>query len=134
MIVGLFVTLVGTIVTDQDGFARMFSEGTRILAGQRRHPRWMDDERKLRRLYALGLLALLPIGLLLLTGKPLALLQIAGAIEAAHIPLVTALVLYLNRTRLTGDQRPSLATVAANGIAAAFFLVFAALYVRQLLG
>ncbi|WP_438029893.1 hypothetical protein [Sorangium sp. So ce233] len=133
MILGLFVTLTGTVLSDQDGFGRMFSEGTRILLrGRGARGGWLRDERLVRRLYVLGLLMVVPIAVHLAVDEPITLLQLAGAIEAAQIPIVTVLVLCLNRRRLAPERRPSLGSVIANGLSAAFFAVFAALYAWQL--
>jgi hypothetical protein len=131
MVLGVFVGFWDTVLSNTDGFGRMFADGTRIVArplGLR--GRWADEER-LRRFHVVGLITLLPLGLCLLVGSPVALLAIAGAIEAAHIPVVAALTLLLNR-RLPADLRPSWPTAAAVGGAALFFAGFAAFYLARL--
>jgi hypothetical protein len=93
----------------------------------------LTAESLLRRLYVLVLVTLLPIALYLLTGEPVGLLKVAGAIEASHIPIVASLTLYLNRRRLPEELRPSWPAFLLTATAALFFAVFAAIYLLQLL-
>ena len=74
------------------------------------------------------LFTLLPIELYLIFGEPVALLKIAGAIEAVHIPVVTGLMLYLNRRTLPADLRPSWFAFAMTALAGLFFAAFAVIY------
>jgi hypothetical protein len=95
MIAIVFITFCSTTLSVQDGFGRMFADGTNILfQGFGVQGRW-TNEKFLRKAYIVGLLAVLPIGIYLFFGQPIALLQLAGGIEAAHIPIVTGLTLYL---------------------------------------
>lgn len=79
-------------------------------------------------------MTVLPIGLYLIAGQPVTLLKAAGAIEAAHIPVVTALTLYVNRKKLPRELQPSWPTFVATALAGTFFAVFAGLYVVQIAG
>ena len=130
MLVGLLVGFWSTVLSNQDGFARMFAHGTRLIV--RRGGRWADDA-FLRRAFVFVHLSALPIGLFLLVGKPVTLLKVSGAIEAAHLPVLAALALYLNRRRLPEALRPSRLSVLGTAVAAAFFAAFAALYLYRLL-
>ncbi len=58
-------------------------------------------------------------------GQPVGLLQTAGAIEAAHIPIVTGLTLYLNHRILPKELQPSKIIFAGTAIAGIFFAGFA---------
>jgi hypothetical protein len=80
------------------------------------------------------LVTLLPIGLYLIAGKPVALLKVAGAIEAAHIPVVAGLTLYLNHRHLPADLRPSWPVVGMTALAGLFFAAFAVFYAARLIG
>jgi hypothetical protein len=80
------------------------------------------------------LLAALPIAVYLFFGEPVGLLQTAGAIEAAHIPIVTGLTLYLNHRMLPRKLQPSTFTFWATVIAGLFFAGFAVTYLLQLTG
>ncbi|ACO48188.2 Nramp family divalent metal transporter [Deinococcus deserti] len=131
MVTAVVVTFSSTILSAQDGFARMFSGGVRTLLtgfGVRAsevNRTWM------RRGVVVGLLVALPIGAYLLFGEPVALLQLAGAIEAAHIPVVALLTLLLNRRALPQELQPSGLALAATALAAVFFAAFAAYYMYQ---
>jgi Mn2+/Fe2+ NRAMP family transporter len=130
MVAAVFVGFWDTVLADQDGFGRMFANGTRLLAPGLRG-RWAD-EALLQRTYLLVLLTVLPIGLYLAAGEPVGLLKLAGAVEAAHIPVVAGLTLYLNRRRLPEGLRPSWPTSVCTVLAAIFFTAFAGVYVLQL--
>lgn len=134
MIAIVFVTFCSTVLSVQDGFGRMFADGTRILLqGFGKQGRW-TNEQFLQKFYIAVLTAALPIAVYLFFGQPVGLLQTAGAIEAAHIPIVTGLTLYLNHRSLSKELRPSSFSFWATAIAGLFFAVFAIVYLLQLLG
>lgn len=145
MIGGVLLGFWSTVVSDQDGFARLFANATRLLRiGHSRAPAQASgdgqrggawtNERFLKRAYLVGLLTLAPLALYLVIGRPVRLLQIAGAIEAAHLPVLAGLTLYLNRRELPMDLRPSRLAFWGTVLAGAFFAGFALLYVADLLG
>jgi Mn2+/Fe2+ NRAMP family transporter len=132
MIVAVFVGFWDTVLSDQDGHSRLFANGTRLLL----RPfglsgRW-TDEAFLQRAFVLVLVTASPILLYLAIDQPVRLLKVAGAIEAVHIPVVAALVLFLNRTLLPRDLRPSWFVFLATALAGLFFAVFAVLYLAGL--
>ncbi|MBD2773712.1 Nramp family divalent metal transporter [Iningainema tapete] len=134
MVAIVFITFCSTTLSVEDGFGRMFADGTQIiLQGFGVQGRW-NNEKFLQRFYIVVLLAVLPIAIYLFFGEPVGLLQTAGAIEAAHIPIVTGLTLYLNYQMLPKELRPSKFTFGATAIAGIFFAVFAVIYLYQLLG
>ena len=135
MIAIVFITFCSTTLSVQDGFGRMFADGTQILVQGfgRQTGRWVN-EKFLRKFYIVLLLAILPIAVYLIFGQPVALLQIAGGIEAAHIPVVAGLTLYLNRIMLPKDLQPSKFIFTGTVISALFFAAFAVIYVLKLLG
>ena len=92
------------------------------------------DEKRLMRLYLVLLVTVFPILLFVLVGEPVAILKIAGTIEAIHIPIVGALVLHLNHRQLPKGLRPGRVTLGLAYAAIVFFGGFAALYVLQQIG
>jgi len=135
MIAIVFITFCSTTLSVQDGFGRMFADGTQILLRGFgiRQGRWVN-ETFLRKLYIVVLLATLPIAVYLFFGRPVGLLQTAGAIEAAHIPVVAGLTLFLNHRLLSRQLRPSKLTFWGTVIAGVFFAAFAVIYLLQLIG
>jgi Mn2+/Fe2+ NRAMP family transporter len=132
MITAVFVGFWDTVLSDQDGFGRMFTGGTRALLKQ--YPgrfKWAT-EKVLKRIFVVGLVTVLPIVLYLLMGEPVGLLKIAGAIEACHIPTLVVLVLYLNYKDLPEELKPSIFTVTMTALAGLFFAVFAVIYIMQI--
>ena len=128
MVLGVFVGFWDTVLSDQDGHGRMFADGTRLmLPAVRKY-----SELAVRRTFVIGLVTVLPIVLYAIVGEPVALLKAAGAIEAAHIPVVTGLTLYLNRTHLPRALRPSWASFTAATGAGLFFAAFAVYYVMEM--
>ncbi|MGB3263554.1 MAG: Nramp family divalent metal transporter [Microcoleus sp.] len=134
MVAIVFITFCSTTLSVQDGFGRMFADGTQILLqGFGVRNRW-TNEKFLQRFYIAGLLAVLPIAIYLIFGEPVALLQIAGGIEAAHIPIVTGLTLYVNHRMLPDELRPSKLIWGGTVTAGIFFAGFAVIYLLQLTG
>ncbi|MBW4518046.1 MAG: Nramp family divalent metal transporter [Timaviella obliquedivisa GSE-PSE-MK23-08B] len=135
MIAIVFITFCSTTLSVQDGFGRMFADGTRILLQEFgiREGQW-TNEKFLRKFYIVFLLAVLPIAVYLFFGTPVALLQTAGAIEAAHIPVVAGLTLFLNYRMLPKKLRPTGFSFWGTLLAGLFFAVFAFIYLLQLTG
>jgi hypothetical protein len=52
--------------------------------------------------------------------------------EAAHIPFITGLTLYLNHRSLPPELRPSWFALAVTALAGRFFVGFAAIYLSRL--
>lgn len=130
MILAVFVGFWDTVLSDQDGFGRMFADSTRILArehGARRVP----SEAALRRGFVVVLLAVVPVALYLARGNPVGLLKLAGAIEAAHIPVLAGLTLYLNRREVPSPLAASRPVTIATAAAGIFFAAFAVFYVVE---
>lgn len=131
MVLALFVGFWTTVLTDQDGWGRLFAHGTRRLPGLgTKTERW--SEVQLMRAFVVALVIVAPSLLFLAVGEPVALLKVAGAIEAIHIPIVGVLILALNRRLLPRDLQASWPTKALGWAAVAFFGGFAALYVVEL--
>jgi len=134
MVAIVFITFCSTTLSVQDGFGRMFADGTQILLqGFGVQGRW-TNEKFLQRFYIIVLLTVLPIAIYLIFGEPVSLLQIAGGIEAAHIPIVTGLTLYVNHRMLPKELRPSKFIWGGTVIAGIFFACFAVIYLLQLTG
>lgn len=133
MVGGVFVGLWQAALSNQDGFARMFADGTALLAkGAGKSGRFVDRP-FLKRAFVVVLLTVLPIALYLARGKPIGLLKISGAIEAAHIPVVAWLALLLNRRHLHEKLRPNLFSLVMTAGAGLFFAVFALIYLFEFL-
>ena len=134
MITAVFIGFWDTVLSDQDGFGRMFGGGSAILLKGRKGAGKWADEVFLKKFFVVVLVTVLPVIVYLLIGEPITLLKIAGAIEAAHIPVVAGLTLYLNQKKLPVDLRPGLFTLTMTAAAGLFFALFAAVYVLQLTG
>jgi hypothetical protein len=132
MITAVFVGFWDTVLSDQDGFGRMFTGGTRLLMKRSGVKAKWATEKVLNRIAVVGLVTIAPIGLYLIMGEPVSPLKIAGAVEAAHIPVLVVLVLYLNKKKLAPALQPSTFTFVATALAGIFFAAFAIVYVMQL--
>ena len=131
MVTAVFVGFWDTVRSDQDGHGRTFAAGLTLVLPRSLRARARDEE-TLQKAVVVILVTILPIALYLIAGQPVNLLKLAGAIEAAHIPIVTGLVLYLNRTRLPRELQPSNATFVVTSAAGAFFASFAVFYLTTL--
>jgi Mn2+/Fe2+ NRAMP family transporter len=134
MILGVFIGFWDTVLSDQDGFGRMFAGGSMLLLRPLKLlPRW-TNEAFLKKFFVVFIVTLLPIALYLWIGEPVRLLKIAGVIEAAHIPVLVVLILFLNHNKLPPELRPSFFTTILTSIAGLFFAAFAVIYLLQLTG
>jgi Mn2+/Fe2+ NRAMP family transporter len=134
MITAVFVGFWDTVLSDQDGFGRMFAGGTRLLLKNLSLSAKWATEKMLQKIFVIGLVTVAPVVLYLLFGEPVGLLKIAGAVEAAHIPILVVLILYLNHKRLPVDLRPSVFTFLLTALAGVFFGGFAIIYTLQVSG
>lgn len=135
-VTGIMIALLGTILSNQDGYGRMFADGTVILlmpllkkkelvnpglpdtAEDKAKPRdgldgrkkkitsFLLDKKKLRVIYAIVLGAALPLVAFFIVRDPVEILSIAGTVAAVHTPVVVFLTLHLNRNRLPKPLRP----------------------------
>ncbi|HEX5541326.1 MAG TPA: Nramp family divalent metal transporter [Micromonospora sp.] len=158
MVVAVFIGFWDTVLSDQDGFSRMFASGARLLRRPTARttptrgtsgpaaaaspavasPAGGPDaagtadvdaaDRRIRRWIVLLGLAVAPTALYLVVGQPVTLLKAAGAIEAAHIPVVAGLTLYLNHRDLPRRLRPGPVAITGTSIAGLFFVAFTAFY------
>jgi Mn2+/Fe2+ NRAMP family transporter len=134
MILAIFVTFISTMLSSQDGFSRMFADGSAILTAKSKLPARWKDPVFLQKFFLVMLLCILPAVLYSIAGEPVGLLKIAGAIEACHIPVVAFLVLYLNQKTLHKALRPGAVSLIFTGVAGLFFAVFAIVYILELAG
>ena len=132
MVTGVFIGFWDTVLSDQDGFGRMFAGGIRTLANKTQlKKKWMN-EKFLQRFFVVTICTVLPVILYLWMGEPVSLLKIAGVIEAAHIPFLVALVLIMNLRKLPAELKPSVFTVIMTCISGLFFAVFTIIYLLNL--
>jgi Mn2+/Fe2+ NRAMP family transporter len=134
MIVAVFIGFWDTVLSDQDGFGRMFGGGIHLINKKLNIKKKWNNEAFLRKLAVVFIVTIFPIILYLLVGEPVGLLKIAGAIEAAHIPIVTFLTLYLNYKELPPGLKPGWFSIIPTILAGLFFAVFAVIFVLQISG
>lgn len=136
LIIGIMIALLGTILSNQDGYGRMFADGTVILAmpflkkkklidpalpdaaeekaepleeqdtKRRMVTSLILDKKSLRVFYAIFIGAALPILAFFLVRDPVEILDVAGTVAAVHTPVVVFLTLHLNRAKLPKLVRP----------------------------
>ena len=135
MLYAVFVTFLSTLLSGQDGFSRMFADGTKILTAGRTNAdgKWADTG-YLQKVFLIVLLGIFPAILFVVVGESVGLLKVAGAIEACHIPVVATLILYINRKELPDGLKPSVFATIVTGLAGLTFVLFAVAYIIQLTG
>lgn len=136
LIIGIMIALLGTILSNQDGYGRMFADGTAILSmpflkkrkiidpelpveaeevatplkeqnrKRKKIASLLLDKKRLRLFYAVLLGGVAPIIVFFLVKDPVKILSVAGTVAAVHTPVVVFLTLHLNRTRLPEPMRP----------------------------
>ncbi|MFY1636234.1 Nramp family divalent metal transporter [Solwaraspora sp. WMMB335] len=131
MVVGLVSAFWTATLTNIDGWQRLYTDGVRRLLPARLVDRRWTRPVVIGRSAVVGWLAALPFAVFLISGDPVTLLTLAGSIEAVHIPLVAALVLWLNRRTVPPALRAGPIATALVVTAVAFFTGFAGYYLWQ---
>jgi Mn2+/Fe2+ NRAMP family transporter len=132
MITGIMIGFWNTAMTNADGWARLFSNATAILLTRRKIPSKWKHAGYLRTRILWVILVLLPMGVYVIAGEPVGLLQMAGIIEVIHIPVIAGLTLWINIRQLHKHLRPSKLAIVLNVTACLFFVVFAGLFLWQM--
>jgi len=133
MIIAMFITFSGTMLADQDGFARMFSDGFRTMARDWNLAEKYREPAFLKKLFVIVVLAIVPLLTYLFVGNPVQLLKLAGIIEACHIPVVTFTVLYLNVNTLPSLLRPGRVSIFMTALSGLSFAAFAVVFLVEYL-
>jgi Mn2+/Fe2+ NRAMP family transporter len=128
MILAAFIAFWSSVITNLDGWSRMFTEGLSLMFRQLVPASSGISPRALRFGLLFGLLGVLPAVAIIVRPEPVEFLILAGSIEAVQIPFVAAATLYLNVRRLPPGVRPSKATIGAMAISISFFVFFAFYY------
>lgn len=138
LIIGIMIALTGTILSNQDGYGRMFADGTVILlmpllkkkelidpelpdaAEDQAKPRkeisdknkkiinLLISKKRQRVIYATVFGAILPLITFFIVKDPVEILSVAGTVAAVHTPIVVFLTLHLNKSRLPEPFQPGL--------------------------
>lgn len=144
LIISITIALAGTILSNQDGWGRMFADGTLILLGPKlrragllekgqedkvKQKTWwqkvISERSKLKDTYAVIFGAAIPLIVFFLVRDPVSILSIAGTVAAVHTPVVVFLTLYLNMKRLPSTLRPGIFSIICMVFSGLFFTAFA---------
>ncbi len=139
LIISITVALAGTILSNQDGWGRMFADATLILIGRRikQSPSLRGDQEKnwwqkiitnrgkLKNTYAIIFGAIIPLIVFFMVRNPVDILSVAGIVAAVHTPVIVFLTLYLNHKRLPDALRPGILSSIFMVLAGLFFTAFA---------
>lgn len=146
LIISITIALAGTVLSNQDGWGRMFADATIILltpvmkkkamgehdgssvwaSGEKS---WWEklytDRSRLRSAYAIVIGMVIPLVVFFLVRNPVDILAVAGTVAAVHTPVIVFLTLYLNLKRLPGSLQPGKLTIALMSFSGLFFTGFA---------
>ncbi|MCM4078896.1 Nramp family divalent metal transporter [Paractinoplanes hotanensis] len=131
MVAGLISAFWTATLTNVDGWKRLYTDGVRQVLPSRLTSRAWAQPEVISRTAVIAWLAVLPFTVFLIFGDPVALLTVAGSIEAVHIPLVAGLTLWLNRRSLPAALRAGRIATTIVTAAIVFFTGFALFYLWQ---
>ncbi|MHA4742078.1 Nramp family divalent metal transporter [Dyadobacter sp. MSC1_007] len=134
MVLAVFTTFVSSMLSGQDGFTRMFTDGVQILMGKNTKRSPMLREENLTKIIAVIVLGIIPAVVCVISGEPVALLKLAGIIEVCHIPVVAGSILWLNSKKLPKELKPSVLSLLPTIIAGVVFSAYGIVYILELLG
>lgn len=155
LIISITIALAGTILSNQDGWGRMFADATLILLAPKlkkwklmqregeevkevkaKEKSWwqkiISERSKLKDAYAIVFGAIIPLIVFFLVRNPVDILSIAGTVAAVHTPVVVFLTLYLNLKRLPKALKPGAFSITCMVLSGLFFTVFAAYHFATL--
>jgi Mn2+/Fe2+ NRAMP family transporter len=133
LLISIVIALGGTILANQDGGGRMFSDATIILLpseqdkksngrpGKGKLARKFTEKSFLSKFYSIGFGAVLPALIYIVEQDPVRILSLAGIISAIQIPFIIFMTLYLNKKRLPKPCQP-------NAVSLAFIILAGAAY------
>lgn len=159
MVAAILITLLGSVLANQDGWSRSFADIVLLLSRRRREISATDDAldarsrglpapvsrllgvlpgapgpyRGLKILFAIVITAVLPAVVIAVVRNPVTIMSASGIVAAVHTPLIVFATLAVNR-RLPGPVRPGAAVTVLMCIAGSFYLIFAMLYFANLIG
>jgi len=131
LVLAAFFAFWSTMIANLDGWTRMLGEGSIFIVKQLGGKGKAVSMTFYRRFYLFGLMGLIPAILIVIRLEPVKFLQMAGIIEAVHIPVVAFFTLYLNR-RLPQALAPSRTSSVLTALVGVFFLLFAGFYLINL--
>ncbi|MDM9379763.1 Nramp family divalent metal transporter [Chlorogloeopsis sp. ULAP01] len=151
LIIGVMIALAGTILSNQDGWGRMFADATQILMEPQLHQsqlqnghngnhlqQWvfskLSNQEWLKNSYAIWITAILPLIVFFLVREPVDILSVGGVVTTVHTPVIVFLTLYLNRTQLPEQLQPGWFSLTFMVLSGLFFTGFAILYFLDLFG
>ncbi|MBC7388097.1 MAG: Nramp family divalent metal transporter [Opitutaceae bacterium] len=129
----IFITFLSTILSNLDGYGRMFVDGIVIISPKKSSGITANPE-LLKKIIVIFFLTVIPFLIYVIGGQPISLLKLAGAIEAIHIPFVAVFILYLNLKKLPDGLRPGIISIIGTCLAGLFFGAFAVAYILQISG
>lgn len=158
LLIGILIPLWGTILSNQDGYGRMFADGTFILAmpflkrkrmvekneqdvyqpsaqlkgRKKKIAGWLSNYKGMQKFYAIFLAAVFPLLLVFIIQDPVEILSVGGIVAAVHTPVVVFLTLYLNHKRLPKEFRPGKFITGAMIFSGLFYGAFAVYYFTTL--
>lgn len=89
---------------------------------------WSSDREKLKNIYVIVTVTLLPLVVFFLVRDPVDILEVGGIVAAVHTPVVVGLTLYLNKTKLPREFQPQWMATPAMVLSGLFFTAVAILY------
>jgi Mn2+/Fe2+ NRAMP family transporter len=146
LLLAIIIALGGSVLADQDGWSRSFSDMTLILDRGSREARpagrisrlfdWLTqhlgdrlrDRAFLTRVYLVSVTGIVPVIIVMLFSDPVEVMSASGIIAAAHTPFIVFITLYLNRTRLPRELRPGNFISCMMALAGLFYLSFAGVF------
>tara|TARA_R110002110_G_scaffold362241_1_gene572044 strand:- start:126377 stop:127735 length:1359 start_codon:yes stop_codon:yes gene_type:complete len=152
LLVTIVIALVGSVLANQDGWGRSFSDMTLILLRNSRQTerknvliRTLDRLQPhlkfdvysrvvLKRIFIVLVTGIIPVIIILLFEDPVKVMSVSGIIAAAHTPFIVFLAFLVNRNELPKTLQPGFFASASMLMAGLFYLGFAGLYFADMAG
>ena len=148
LLVSILIALLGSVLSNQDGYGRMFSDAT-LIVGREKIKRISDrfaerydieaarkapEKLYVSNFYRIVVTAMLPAAIYIWFHDPVEIMSLAGIISAIHIPFIIFGTIYLNKKLLPKNLQPNLVSYILFLTAGIFYFLLGLYQVAGLFG
>lgn len=99
LLISVLIALTGSVLSNQDGYGRMFSDAT-LIVGKSILKKSIKNKKHISIFYSVTITAIFPALVFIWFTDPVMILSIGGTISAIHIPFIVFGTIYLNKRRI----------------------------------
>ncbi len=146
LLVSILIALLGSVLSNQDGYGRMFSDATLIVGRKRvealagklekkyKYAGRIREKQYISNFYRIVFTAALPAMVYVWFNDPVEIMSVAGIISAIHIPFIIFGTIYLNKKTIPVNLQPGIFSYILFWIAGLFYFLLGLHQVLSMFG